>query len=214
MFSDFEKHDRLKLKSNMILSVSSTFYIRAMFTGNYDKGCGFEFNVMDANNDYLLHLDVQLNNKNRYRKLIQASKLDGKWGYFREEVSTDLPDLAKENEIYVLVTEKYYVVTINKIEITEKFEVDLERLQSYWGIAIQHFGECIRVDLNNSYMANAGLYNSLYNSLLAKARSILSKSSMLITFSRFVPRSLPSRLYDHYRLQPCVKYSTNPIYSM
>ena len=156
MFSDFEKH-RWKLKSNMALSISTMFYIRATFTGNYDRGCGLAFNIMDARNDYLLHLDFRLNNKNRYRKLIQASKLNGKWGYFREEINTDLPDLAKENEIYVSVTDRYYEVTVNDVKITEKFEVDLRRLESFWGIAVQHFGECIRVDLNRSYMANSGI---------------------------------------------------------
>ena len=140
--------------TDMVLEVSSTFYIHALFTGNYDKGCGFTFNLVD-NDDYsMYHLDFRLNNKKRYRKLIVSSKISAsKWA---EGFDANLPDLARENEIYVLVTEKYYVLTINRKEIEQKFEVDLNRLGRYKGIMMKYYGKCMHILTNKSYMTNGG----------------------------------------------------------
>ena len=149
-YSDGQR--RQDMTTDMVLEVSSTFYIRALFTGYYDRGCGFTFNLLDEKTMY--HLDFRLNNKLRYRKLIISSQyLDDSWA---EELEADLPDLARVNEIFLTLTEKYYKVTINKREIPLKFSIDLKRLRNYKGIRMKHYGKCIQVDRNRSYMTNGG----------------------------------------------------------
>ena len=112
----------------MKLEISSTFYFKMLFTGNYDRGCGFTFNIMDIIDENIYHLDVRCNNKNRYRTMIQADKRNGKWS---DGVTMKLPDLRKENDVYVSVTDKYYELTMNSIEIKPKFATDRTRLSSF-----------------------------------------------------------------------------------
>ena len=152
--NDSDVHRKQVFTTDMVLEVSSTFYIHALFTGNYDKGCGLTFNLVD-NDDYsMYHLDFRLHNKHSYKKLIVGSKIGAnKWS---EGFEANLPDLARENEIYVLVTEKYYVLTINRKEIEQKFEVDLNRLRRYKGIMIKYYGKCMHILTNKSYMTNGG----------------------------------------------------------
>ena len=136
------------------MAISSTFFIKAMFSGNYDAGCGMTFNIIDT--DVIYHLDFRLNTKGAYRKLIQASRWNGRWAYKIPEMRSDLPDLALENDIIVLVTDEYFEMTVNNIMISPKFAIDLERLYNYKGVNLVYRGECIWVDLQKSYMTNGG----------------------------------------------------------
>ena len=153
MFSDFTV-DGTNMYTNLTIDISSTFFLKTMFSGNYDDGCGMTFNIYDT--DVMFHLDFRLDMKGSYRKLIQSSKWDGKWGYKIPGISSSLPDLALENDIIVLVTDEYFEVTVNNIMITPKFGSDLERLYNYKGISLKIYGECVWVDLQQSYMTNGG----------------------------------------------------------
>ena len=137
------------LFTNQILSIATTFYIRAMFTGNYETGCGLTFKILDTSIIYRLHLNVDGNDK----KVVQTSFWDGKWAPMK---LAELPDLLRQNDIVVLVTNKHFEVTINDIMITRKFPIDLKRLDNYRGAKINYSGKCIRADLKNSYMTNGG----------------------------------------------------------
>ena len=141
------------LSSEMKLKISSTFYLRLLFSGNYDQGCGCTFNIMDKNRDNIHHLDFRFNNKNRYRKLIQNYKFNGKWG---SEIMSDMPDLVKVNDIFISITDKHIEVTINNIGITPKFPVDLSRLSSFKDIHFLAWGNCVELDRRESYMSNRG----------------------------------------------------------
>ena len=88
-------------------------------------------------------------------KFVVANNLIGYMG----ESTTDLPDLARETGIYLTVTDKYYEVTINNIEITPKFKIDLSRLHTYKGINVKYYGECLRFDKDKSYMRKGGMLN-------------------------------------------------------
>ena len=145
---------RYILSSSMKLKVSSTFYLRLLFSGNYDQGCGLTFNIMDKNRENIYHLDFRFNVKNRYRQIIQTDKFNGKWG--KESFESDIPDLVKENEIFVSVTDEYIELTMNNIEITPKFPVNLSRLSSFKDIYINILGGCIQLDMRSSYMSNRG----------------------------------------------------------
>ena len=149
------RYVRYILYPEMKLKVSSTFYLRLLFSGNYDQGCGFTFDIMDktGSGESIYHLDLRFNTKNRYRKVIQNDKFDGDWG--REKVA-DIPDLVKENDIFVSFTDKHIEVTINNIEITEKFQVNLSRLSSFKYLNIVIYGSCIQLDRASSYMSNRG----------------------------------------------------------
>ena len=142
------------LSSEMKLKVSSTFYLRLLFSGNYDQGCGLTFNIMDNNRENIYHLDFRFNIKNRYRQIIQTDKFNGKWG--KESFESDLPDLVKENDIFVSVIDEHIEVTINNIKITPKFPVNLSRLSSFKYISIRVSGGCIQLDKRSSYMSNRG----------------------------------------------------------
>ena len=155
---------RYILSSDMKLRVSSTFYLRLLFSGNYDQGCGLTFNIMDKNGEYIYHLDLRLNTKNRYRQIIQTDKFNGKWG--KESFESDLPNLVKENDIFVSVTNKYVKVIINNIEITPKFPVNLSRLSSFKEINFRVLGGCIQLDRERSYMSNRGMWDSDKNIVL------------------------------------------------
>ena len=146
---------RYILSSDMKLKVSSTFYLRLLFSGNYDQGCGFTFNIMDKNGENIYHLDLRLNIKNRYRQIIQTEKLNGEWG--KESFESDIPDLVKENDIFVSVTYKHIEVTINNIKISPKFPVNLSRLSSFKEINLRVVGGCIQLDRQSSYMSNRGM---------------------------------------------------------
>ena len=148
---------RYVLSSDMKLRVSSMFYLRLLFSGNYDQGCGFTFNIVDGNRDNIYHLDLRLNIKHRYRKLIQNHKFNRKWG---SEITTDLPDLVKENDIFVTVTDEHIELTINNIKITPKFSVNLSRLSSFKYISNTVYGSCIELDRRSSYMSNKGEWDS------------------------------------------------------
>ncbi|KAL5259990.1 hypothetical protein ACHWQZ_G010191 [Mnemiopsis leidyi] len=153
MFSDFTA-DGTNMYTNLSMDISSTFFLKTMFTGSYDKECGMTFNILDT--DVMYHLDFRLDMKGSYRELIQASRWNLKWGYKIPAIISSLPDLALENDIIVLVTDEYFEVTINNIMITPKFPSDLERLYNYKGISIHTYGKCISVDLEKSYMTNGG----------------------------------------------------------
>ena len=153
MFSEFTV-DGTNLYTNLTMDISSTFFLKTMFSGNYDDGCGMTFDILDT--DIMFHLDFRLDMKGDYRKLLQSSKWDGKWGYKIPRISTPLPDLALENDIIVLVTDEYFEVTVNNIMITPKFGSDLERLYNYKGISLKTYGGCVWVDLKKSYMTNGG----------------------------------------------------------
>ena len=140
----------------MKLEVSSTLFLRVLFSGNYERGCGFAFNILDDTRQNLYHLDFRLNIKHRYRRLIQASKFNGTWGYKTKEIDTKLPDLTKDNGIYIRLTDKYYEVTVNNIAVTSKFPIHLERLHTFKRLMVFYYGSCIRIDLNTSYMKNGG----------------------------------------------------------
>ena len=167
-FTDFDLKDSILfnggmeevMTTNMKLEVSSSFYIHALFTGNYDRGCGFTFNIVDNNDENIFHLDFRLNNKNAYRKVIQSSKFNGRWGY---GLRTELPDLAREADIYLTVTDEYFEVTMNNIEILPKYKVNLSRLHMFKGIKIIQYGKCIQFDKIKSYMRNGG--NSFFSLL-------------------------------------------------
>lgn len=139
---------------NMKLEVSSIFYFKMLFTGNYDRGCGFTFNIMDNNTENIYHLDMRFNIKNSYRTLKQSEKLNGYW--LGVEVSTDLPDLRKENDIFVSITDEYFKLTINNIEITPKLATKLTRLSSFNHLKFIAWGHCAKVSITNSYMSNEG----------------------------------------------------------
>ena len=145
---------RYILSSDMKLRVSSMFYLRLLFSGNYDQGCGLTFNIMDNNRENIYHLDFRFNIKNRYRQIIQTYKFNGKWG--KESFESVLPDLVKENDIFVTVTDEHIEVTINNIKITPKFPVNLSRLSSFKDIYINILGSCIQLDMRSSYMSNRG----------------------------------------------------------
>ena len=153
MFSDFVD-DGTNMYTNISMKISSTLFLKAIFTGDYDKGCGMTFNIIDT--DVMYHLDFRLNYKGDYRKLIQASRWNGQWGYRYPELRSILPDLALENDIIVLVTDENFEVTVNNIMITPKFGTILERLHNYKGVSLGYSGDCIRLDLNRSYMTNGG----------------------------------------------------------
>ena len=153
MFSDFTV-DGTNMYTNLSMDISSTFFLKTMFTGSYDEYCGMTFDILDT--DVMYHLDFRLHMKGTYRQLIQASKWNGQWGYKIPETRSPLPDLALENDIIVLVTDEYFEVTINNIMITPKFPSDLDRLYNYKGISLGTFGECIFVDIEKSYMTNGG----------------------------------------------------------
>lgn len=145
---------RQEMTTDMALEVSSTFYLSTQFDGNYSKDCGMTLNIMDLKQEPIFHLDFRFNMKNRYRRLVRASKYNGEWTEGDYEV--DLPDLAKENGIYVLVTEESFLVTVNKILLEPNFPVNLERLFDYDGIMLNFYGHCVAVDLTRSYMTNGG----------------------------------------------------------
>ena len=86
-------------------------------------------------------------------KFFVANNLIGYMG----ERTTDLPDLARETDIYLTVTDEHYEVTINNIEITPKFKIDLSRLHTYKGISIKYYAECLRFDKDKSYMRKGGM---------------------------------------------------------
>ena len=153
MFSDFTVVGN-NMYTNLSMDISSTFFLKTMFSGNYDDGCGMTFNILDT--DVMYHLDFRLDMKGSYRELIQASKWNGQWGYKIPEIRSTLPDLALENDIIVLVTDEYFEVTVNNIVIKPKFGSDLERLYNYKGISLRIFGECVWVDLQQSFMTNGG----------------------------------------------------------
>ena len=153
MFSDFTVIGT-NMYTNLSMDISSTFFLKTMFSGNYDDGCGMTFDILDT--DVMFHLDFRLDMKGTYRQLIQASKWNGQWGYKIPEMRSNLPDLALDNDIIILVTDEYFEVTVNNIMITPKFGSDLERLYNYKGISLNIFGECIWVDLKKSYMTNGG----------------------------------------------------------
>jgi hypothetical protein len=120
------------------------------------SGCGLTFNIIDT--DIMYHLDLRLRTYG-YRKLIQASRLNGKWGYKTPERGSELPDLALDNDIIILVTDKHFEVTINNILITPQFDIDIDRLYNYKGIQIIQTGHCIWLDLHNSYLSNGGNFS-------------------------------------------------------
>ena len=157
MFSEFTV-DGTNMYSNLSMAISSTFYLKTIFTGNYDSGCGMEFNIIDT--DIMYHLDFRLNVKGDYRKLIQASRWNRRW---KGHTEAKLPDLAPENDIIVLVTDKYYEVTVNNIMITTKFETDMERVYNYRGVSLVFAGDCIWIDLKKSYMTNGGKLSCILN---------------------------------------------------
>ena len=110
---------------------------------------------LDRNAENLFHLDFRLNVKWGYRKLVQSSRLNRKWAYMSRVIS-DLPDFAKENEVYIRVTDTHYEVTINNIAVTPRFPVHLTRFPSFKTIMLAYSGKCIRIDKNASYMKNGG----------------------------------------------------------
>ena len=144
----------------MKLEVSSTFYLHIRFTGNYDRGCGFTFNIHDDKREKIYTIDFRFNTKNRYRTLIQNYKFNSVWG---KEAVSNLTDLARENDIYVSITDKYFEVTINNMEVTPKLGVLLERLHQYPKIQIIENGICIQFDVEKSFMRNGG--RSIHNSI-------------------------------------------------
>jgi hypothetical protein len=144
----------LEMWTDMKLEVSSTFYFHALFNGNYERGCGFTFNLVDQNENSMFHLDFRLNNKDRYRKLIISSELyENFWfGGFQY----DLPDLAPTNTIFLILTEKYYELTINYKKMKSELRINLRRLQDYEKIRMRYYGKCMEIDFDKSYMANGG----------------------------------------------------------
>ena len=173
----------------MKLEISSTFYFKMLFTGNYDRGCGFTFNIMDINDENLYHLDVRCNNKNSYRTMIQADKRHGKWS---DGVTMKLPDLRKENDVYVSVTDKYFELTINSIEIKPKFATDLTRLSSFKYFLFYSWGNCIQLHAANSYMSNEG-QNTQTNLALQGHSSFYFFSFYFLVF--LITKSIPESLF-------------------
>ena len=137
----------------MKLEVSSTFYLRIIFSGNYDLGCGMTFALLDKKHEKIYSVDLRCNNKNRYRFISLNKKHDGKWG---EGARADMPDLERENDFYITVTDSHYRLTINNIEITPKVVSDLWRLSTFKEIRIWAYGNCLSLDRNSSYMSNEG----------------------------------------------------------
>ena len=154
MFCNFTV-DGTKMYTNQKLSISSMFYIKVMFTGRYNTGCGLAFNILDT--DIMYHLDFRLNNKGDHKKLVQASRWNGEWSYRTPQLTSELPKLEKENDIVVLVTDKYFQVAVNNDMIAQKFPIDMKRLYDYNGVSIELYAEqCIWVDLQKSYMTHGG----------------------------------------------------------
>ena len=152
MLSDFTV-DGTNMYTNLTMDISSTFFLKTMFSGNYDDGCGMTFDIIDT--EVMYRLEFRLDIKGDYRKIVQKSEL-GFWDYKFPEITSVSPDLALENDIIIFVTDEYFEVTVNNIMITPKFGSDLERLYNYKGISLITYGECVWVDLERSYMTNGG----------------------------------------------------------
>ena len=148
MMSDFIVEGKM-LRSNQEMDTFTAFYLRVLFTGVYEEGCGLSFNIWDT--EEMFTLDLKLNDADCYdKKLIQNSRVHGKWEYIGNEIN--LPDLEKINAIHVLATNNLYEVKVNNIQMSPKVKVDLERFREFRGVSIEQRGSCIEVDLARSYM--------------------------------------------------------------
>ena len=138
----------------MKLEVSSTFYLRIIFSGYYDRGCGMTFALLDKKHEKIYSVDLRCNNKDRYRFISLNKKHNGKWG---QGARSDMPDLKRENDIYVTVTDTHYQLSINNIEIIPKVVSDLWRLPTFKEIRLWVYGNCLFLDRSRSYMSNEGM---------------------------------------------------------
>ena len=138
------------------LHISSIFYANLIFNGLYEEGCRLSFNIVDE--EIMFHLDFRFNFGNAYRQVIQNSILNNRWGYIYEESRTNLPDFRLQNDVFILVTSKYYEVTVNGIAIEPRFPVDLDRLYDYRGIQFGVQGSCATIDMKKSYLADGGRF--------------------------------------------------------
>ena len=140
--------------SKHALQVSSVFYISLVFSGVYEEDCRINFNIVD--NAQMFQVDFRFHYDGDYRKIVQNSRFaDGFW-YYDTQLRTPLPDFKLVNDVYVLITDEFYVVTVNGQEITPNFAIDLDRLRSYKGIIIGQLGNCAYVDMEKSFLADGG----------------------------------------------------------
>ena len=147
------------LSTDMQLTNSTIFFLSIKFSGSYEKGCGATFNIVDTNGESMCHIDFRIYIKNQYRKIVQDSKLNGEWGWVTgKDIITDLPDLSKVSEIFVVVTPTVYEVSINNVVLEPQLPVDMSRFDMFRGLTVRMYETCFTVDLEKSYMNNGGTY--------------------------------------------------------
>ena len=147
------------LETNMTLSTSSTFFLSINFSGRYEYGCGSTFNIMDTNKESIFHLDFRIFNKQRYRKIIMNSKLNGVWN---SEIETNLSDLSKKSDIFIVVTANVFEISINNVVVNPQFPTNMTRFDAFTGFKVWQYGTCFIIDLEESYMDNGGRSYSFF----------------------------------------------------
>ena len=124
----------------------ATIFLNMVFNGLYSEGCGIDFNIKDTEPMY--HLDFRINNKYRFKKLVQTHK-QSVWLGGSEE---DMELITGNNSVKVKVDDDFFRVWLNGVKFQDTISVDKKRMENYSRLSLEHYGACARVDLETSFV--------------------------------------------------------------
>ena len=125
----------------------ATIVLNIIFDGAYSKGCGITFNIEDTEPMY--HLDLRINDKYSYKKLVQSYKLST-WQPRGSYEDMDL--MTGDNSVKVKVDDDFFRVWLNGVKYQDSVPVDKERLEKYSHLTLYQAGACANVDLETSFV--------------------------------------------------------------
>ena len=121
---------------------------------DYDSDCQVVFEIVDNNNEQILHLDLRVKTVHGNNEIVRNSKLHGSW--ISQKLS-EMPVLGSSNEVSVTVTSKVLDVSMNGVTVLPKYPVDIARIyNNFQELNIRTLGTCMTVDMNKSYSWTLG----------------------------------------------------------